>query len=133
MSEAVAELYTRLLHENLKQYAAWPVGSSLRLGDYGTIDGHTFKRIDNITTQFKIPCKDAISPVNLVFEYKSAGVAETKLNAGASVSIPGANISGSLKTELKFASNNSLYFRSIRLMYSHIDNFAEVSSAILEK
>jgi hypothetical protein len=132
MSAAIADLYTSLLHKHLKQYAAWPVDSLIRLGDYGFVEGDQFKYVGNIT-QLGIPCKVESSPVKIVFEYKSRGVAENKIHAGASGSVPGTSISADVKMELKFATEDSLYFRSIRLTYSRIDNFAEVSAAILKQ
>jgi hypothetical protein len=132
MSEAVADLYTNVLHKNLKQYASWPVDSLIRLGDYGLVEGDQFNYVGNIA-QLGIPLKDASSPVNIVFEYKSAGVAQTKINAGVSGNVPGTSIGANVKTELKFATENSIYFRSIKLVYSRIDNFAEVSAAIMKQ
>src|SRR6185369_4017064 len=37
------------------------------------------------------------------------------------------------RTTLKFAKGNSVYFRSIKLRYERIDNFAEVGQAIMRK
>ena len=133
MSDALADVYTDAVHDELKQYAAWPIGTPIQLGDYGTIEGSIFKRIDNIRSQFKISYTPVSSPVNIVFEFKSVGVEENKVRAGGSVAVPGTSIGGNAKTELKFANGNSVYFRSIRLTLTHIDNFADVSRAIMEK
>jgi hypothetical protein len=133
MSDPLADTYTDAIHTNLKQYASWPVDSGVGLGDYGWIEGSQFNKIGNITRDFGIKVDEAPSPVRLVFEFKSAGIDETSLKAGASGSAPGTPINVNATAALKFAHSNSVYFRSIKLTYNRIDNFAAVGSAIMEK
>jgi hypothetical protein len=133
MSEALADVYTTAVHHNLKQYATWPIGSLLQVGDYGTLQGTMFNRIGNIAdARFKIKCKEAQSPARLVFEFKSAEIEETKLRAGASANVTGTPATVNAKATLNFAKSNSVYFRSTRLSYMRLDNFADVSQAIMD-
>jgi len=131
MSEQLADVYTDTIHRNLKQYAPWPVDTLIRLGDYGRIEGRQFKRIDNIAREIGIECRPAESTVNLVFEFKSAEVEEINISAAAAGGT--APASAKAKATLKFAKRNSVYFRSIKLKYERIDNFAEVSRAIMRR
>jgi hypothetical protein len=132
MSDDLADIYTDELHRNLKQYAAWPVDSLLQLGDYGILEGRRFKRIGNIKSDFKIRCIAAKSPVNLIFDYKSSGVAVTNVKAGVTAGPSGTSTTANAKTALSFKDSNSIYFRSIRQTYSRVDNFAAVGKALMK-
>jgi hypothetical protein len=133
MSNSLADAYTDAIHFHLKQFAAWPVDSGISLGDYGRLEGSQFQKIGNISKDLRINYeKGKPSLVNLVFEYKSAGISETNLKAAASASAPGTPASVNATSTLSFANGHSVYFRSIKLKYEQIDNFATVSSAILK-
>lgn len=134
MSDQLATVYTDAVHFNLKQYATWPIGALLRLGDYGTLEGSQFKRIGNIADKpFSIECKEDKSRAPLFFDFRSAEVDETNTKAGASANVGSVPASINAKATLKFEKSNSVYFRSIRLVYSRIDNFAQISKDIMRK
>jgi len=133
MIDPLANVYTDAVHSNLKQYATWPIGALVKLGDYGRVEGTRFQRKGNIYDDFGIQLEPDESPVGLVFDFQSVGIDETKAKARASGSAGAGSAAAIAKATLKFANSNSVYFRSIRLTYSRIDNFSAVSKAIMEK
>jgi hypothetical protein len=133
MTTGLDSVYTRAVHQRLKQFATWPVGSLISLGDYGTLEDERFKRLGNIQDDFGIECKGVESPVRMVFDFKSAEVEETSIKAGAKASEGSGLASANAKALLKFGKGDSIYFRSIKLSYSRIDNFSEVRQGIMQK
>jgi hypothetical protein len=77
MAGDLADVYTRAVHESLRQYAAWPIGEQFGLGDYGKLRGHHFVKEGNIKREFRIKVSETQSPAKLLFEFKSAGVQES--------------------------------------------------------
>src|SRR5690349_20796663 len=121
--------YTKTIHENLRQYATWPIGSDLGLGDYGLLDGHWFIKYGNIN-DLSITYKPWQSETDLSFEFKSSGIEEARIKAAASAESGAAATKASVRVH--FSSDDSVYFRSIRLTYSCFENFPQVAAEVMK-
>jgi hypothetical protein len=135
MSEKIAAVYTDTLHENLFQYAAWPIGTPIALGDYGTLNGRLFVRQGNIVGRFGIAVNGAKATTSLMFEFKSSGISTTQVAVDASTvaAVGGVPAKVKAKTTLSFANGDSVYFRSIKVVPHTIDNLGDVSKGVMQK
>lgn len=123
----IADIYTSTIHGNLRQFATWPVGAQIELGDFGVLEKSWFVRLGNIRDVLGIDLNIDESATGIEFEYKSSGVDEIRGDGDVGMSAPDAHISATLH----FANSNSIYFRSIGPTYRFIDNFPKTQSVIM--
>lgn len=135
MNQVIADVYTSVLHTQLKQYVTWPPGAPASLGDYGAVKGAIFERKGNIKERFPITIHPEKSTMPIKFEYKSAGTKETRgqvdVSAGPGITGVPAKVKASLKIE--FSSDNSIYFKALKCVYEGIGNIAAVGTEILNR
>ncbi len=83
MPRMIPEVYTTSIHEGLRLYATWPIGTELELGDFGRLENYLFIKEGNIAKTYRIPVKVKDYPRPVFFEFKSLGT------QGISDSLPG--------------------------------------------
>lgn len=135
MNQVIADVYTSVLHTQLKQYVTWPPGVPVSLGDYGTLKGAIFEKKGNIREKFSITINPEKSDMPIKFEYKSAGTKETRgqLAAGIGPGITGVPVKVKASLKIEFSSENSIYFEAFKCIYQGIGNIAAVGTEILNR
>lgn len=134
MTTSLADVYASAVHDHLRLFANWPIGTERRLGDYGYLDGDIFVQEGNLfdDPELGIALQARTSPAEVVFRFKSAGVSVSRLDTAAtgSVAAPG---EAKASVSIQFERGNSVYFRSIKLRHLCIDNLPAVNAAILAR
>lgn len=137
MNGDLAAIYTTSVHNSLGQYACWPIGEALEVGDYGKFQGHRFVREGNLKNKLKVKLARVTSKVKVEFDFKSSGVEEVHLDLGGSARVQASKARKtvaqiSAKTTIKFTKAESVYFRATKLTLNCLDNLEDVCGAVLK-
>jgi hypothetical protein len=109
---ALASVYTDNLHRNFKTlFATWPPNDSVRLGDYGALQGNVFVRLANVTDTLGLSFqerKDSARSGN--YEYGSSDLTDIEFHAVAGASAGGVPVKAGL--DITFSSENAVFFKA---------------------
>jgi hypothetical protein len=127
----LASIYTDNLHQNFKTlYGAWPPNASVRLGDYGVLQGNIFVRLANVADTYKLAFqerKDSGRAGN--YEYASANSTEVEFHAGASPTAGGVPLKASL--DISFSSENAVFFNPASCVPVSIEDQISFGNSIM--
>jgi hypothetical protein len=108
----LAKMFNKTLKRQINMYAAWfPVTNTLKVGDFGLVEGGVFRQLGNIGDYFQIDFSTAEGPATSM-DYSSEGTTVIKFVGGAQVdALP--NI-GELEAKLSinFSRANSFHVKA---------------------
>jgi hypothetical protein len=107
----IEEIYTEEIHNNLNMYGVWPVDKQLRLGDYGVLKNHQFKKQANIE-KFGITFKTEKSPSTAHYRFASKGNAQITFNPKAEIKLEGVLKILKANLDIKFSDENAVFFNA---------------------
>lgn len=129
---SMAEVYTENLHKHFRiLYANWPPGSPIELGDFGILTGDIFIRKGNILDKYKINFKKIIDKSKDDYEYKSSDSTEVNFNSKGSVN-PNGLVNAKASIEIKFSSNESIFFTASDCVHNYISNVEDIGEKIID-
>ena len=127
----LAKEYNRALRKQNSMYAAWfPVTNTLKLGDFGLVEGGVFRSMGNIRDTFNVDFKTEEGPSTKV-DLASEGVTVVRFAGGAEV--PAFPSSGDVEAKLNvnFSKENSFLVKA-NLTCRKMSNIQEVAWALDE-
>lgn len=127
MAELI-EFYTNSVNKKTGYFAAWPINSTIKLGDYGKLNGKLFVKHGNIIDMFHINVIEQPG-IGTVKEYSFKEGKNVSMIANAGVS--DGNISSSI--EIKFEGECGVFFSIDGCSYSEVRNFQEVGERVIEQ
>ena len=125
----LAKEYNRALRRQNSMYAAWfPVTNTLKVGDFGLVEGGVFRSMGNIRDTFNVDFKTEQGPSTKV-DLASEGVTVVRIAGGAEV--PAFPPSGDIEAKLNvsFSKENSFLVKA-NLTCEKMSNIQEVAWAL---
>jgi hypothetical protein len=128
---ALASIYADDLHHNFKTlYATWPPNASVRLGDYGVLQGSVFVRLANVADSYNLTFKER-RDTKLAgnYDYASADSTDVEFHAGGSVTPGGAPLKASL--DISFSSASAVFFNAASCVPVSIEDQIDFGNRIM--
>lgn len=108
-------------------YGAWPVDSSIKLGDYGKSNGNQFMRYGNVKDDFNINITRQTGKGRVkTYSFKAGEKVNVITNSGGLVG------STSATMEISFGGESGVYFSIDGCKYSEVRNYQELGEKIIE-
>lgn len=126
------DVYTEAIRDHFKIfYANWPIGTPIKLGDYGTMDGRIFIPEGNITDDFKIKFKIRTDTTKDHYYFKSTDSVKVEFFPKGSVSIHPSMPSIRASMRIEFAKEESVFFNSAGIRNHSIESIDNLGNIIL--
>jgi len=128
---ALASIYADDLHHNFKTlYATWPPNTSVRLGDYGVLQGNIFVRLANVADSYNLPFKERKDTKRTGnYDYASADSTDVEFHASGSVATGGPPLKASL--DISFSSENAVFFNAASCVPVSIEDQMDFGNKIM--
>ena len=127
---ALGPEYCNQIHEELRLHANFPPNRPIALGDYGLLKDGIFERLGNIG-QLGIGFKPIQGMGQSTFQYKSKGNVDFSLTAKGDIQ-PSGVPAARAGIDLKFASENGIFFVASGCRATAIDNLRAVEAALIQ-
>jgi len=126
---ALGPEYCKQIYEELRRHANFPLNRPIALGDYGVLKDGIFERLGNIG-QLGIRFQTVTGTGQSTFQYKSKGNVDFALTAKGDIQ-PGGVPAVRAGIELKFSSENAVFFVASGCRATAIDNLRAVEAALI--